>query len=136
MSNKILHYKKNLILIASFILIFISSYATTTVKGIVKDAVTKQPLPAVSVFIKGGKGVTTNADGSFALTTAGNNTTEIMVSHVGYQTAKLTITPGQQQVVEIELSVSQSPNNTVVVKTSKRGKYSNKDNPAVELVKK
>jgi hypothetical protein len=136
MRTYILHHKKKLILFAFFTAFFIASFgAGTTVKGIVKDAVTKQPLQSVSVYLKGGKGVTTQADGSFALTGISNEKTIMQVSYVGYQTATVTIAPGKEQVVEIELAVAES-NNAVVVKSSKRGKYSNKNNPAVELIKK
>jgi hypothetical protein len=136
MFTKISFYLKSLILLALFTSCFIASFAGTTIKGIVKDAVTKQPLQAVSVYIKGGKGVTTNPDGSFALSSSATDKTELHLSYVGYQTTTLTITPGKDQVVEIELAVAQSADNTVVVKSTKRGKYSNKDNPAVGLIKK
>src|SRR4051794_8188127 len=131
MHRQILHNRKRLVLMALFILGFVSSYAATTVKGIVKDAATKQPLQAVRVFFKGGKGVTTNADGTFSLNTPASTHTELLVSYVGYRTTTVSIVPGKEQVIEIELAVAENPNNTVVVK-SKRGKYSNKDNPAVE----
>lgn len=124
--------KQVLLIIAFFS--SIASYAGTTVKGIVKDALTKQPLQSVSVVFKDGKGVTTNADGTFSLA-APTTSTQIEVSYVGYQTTVLNITPGTEQLIEIELAVAADPKNTVVVK-SKRGKYSNKNNPAVELIKK
>src|SRR3954451_15399030 len=113
----------------------IVSYAGTTEKGVVKDAITKQPLQSVSVVFKDGRGVTTRADGTFALASATTASTQIEVSYVGYQTTVVNITPGKEQVVEIELMVAADSKNTVVVK-SKRGKYSNKNNPAVELIRK
>jgi hypothetical protein len=113
----------------------VSAFAGTTVKGIVKDALTKQPLQFVSVVFKDGKGVTTQADGSFALASAGTNNDQIQISYVGYQTTVLNITPGKEQVIEVELMVAADPKNAVVVK-AKRGKYSNKNNPAVELIRK
>src|SRR4051794_31247828 len=105
MHRQILHYRKSFVLMALFILGFISSYAATTVTGIVKDAVTKQPLQAVSVFFKGGKGVTTNADGTFSINTTATTHTEILVSYVGYRTTAVSIVPGKEQVIEIELAV-------------------------------
>ena len=135
MRTHILHHRLKLVLLAFFASFYITSFAAaSTVKGIVKDAVTKQPLQSVSVYLKGGKGVITNADGTFALTGIVAEKAVMEVSYVGYKTATLTVTPSKEQVVEIELSVSET-NNTVVVK-SKRGKYSNKNNPAVELIKK
>lgn len=55
MRNKIL-YKKGLVLFVFFITCFTASFAgTTTVKDIVKDAATKQPLQSVSVVLNGAK---------------------------------------------------------------------------------
>src|SRR5438128_2262239 len=110
---------KRVLLLFIFVYLVIASYAGTTVKGIVKDAVTKQPLQSVSVVFKDGKGVTTQADGSFALASNSTNNTQIQVSYVGYETAILHITPGKEQVLEIELSVAADPKNTVVVKSKR-----------------
>jgi len=113
---------------------FISSFAQTIVKGTVRDGVSKDPLQSVSVVFKDGKGVTTEADGTFTLSTNNTNAIQIEVSYVGYQTLMRTIAPNKTQVIDIDLTVADSKN-TVIVK-SKRGKYSNKNNPAVDLIRK
>src|SRR5206468_298175 len=53
---------------------------------------------------------------------------------VGYKTVTKTITPDKEQVIDVALEVADTKRN-VVVKTSKRSKYSNKNNPAVELIR-
>ncbi|MCW3107935.1 MAG: hypothetical protein JWQ09_2441 [Segetibacter sp.] len=130
-----LQTKKRILLLLLFIASFITSFAETVVKGKVKDAVTKQPLQSVSVVFKGGKGVTTDVDGNFTLVVPGNKYHQIQFSYVGYQTIAHTIDPGIEQVIEIELQVADAKN-TVIVKSSKRSRYSNKNNPAVELIRK
>jgi len=41
------------------------SFGQTVVRGVVRDAFTKEPLQSVSIFVEDGKGATTKADGSF-----------------------------------------------------------------------
>jgi hypothetical protein len=116
------------------VLPFISSYAQTTVKGVIKDAATQQPLQSVSVYFKGGKGVASAPDGSYTLSTNNTRINSIQYSYVGYKTVTKTITPNKEQNIDIFLELADVKNN-VVVKTNKRGKYSNKNNPAVELIR-
>ncbi len=113
---------------------FISLCSQTIVKGVIKDANTQQPLQSVSVFFKGGKGIASRADGSYKLTTGNTKLTLIQFSYVGYKTVTKTIATNKEQVVNVNLELSEGKN--VVVKTNKRGKYSNKNNPAVELIRK
>ncbi len=114
---------------------FITSYAQTVVKGEIKDAVTQQPLQSVSVYFKGGKGVTSGADGSYTLTSVNDKLTIVQYSYVGYKTITKNIFPGRGQEINIQLQLADAHNN-VLVKTNKRSKYSNKNNPAVQLIRK
>lgn len=111
---------------------FFSSGAQTIVKGVIKEASTQQLLQSVSVYFKGGKGVTSSAGGSYTLTTANTKLTVIKFFYAGYKTVTKTIIPDREQVIDINLELAEAKNN-VVVKSNKRGKYSNKNNPAVEL---
>ncbi|MDQ6815044.1 MAG: DUF5686 and carboxypeptidase regulatory-like domain-containing protein [Bacteroidota bacterium] len=120
------------------VLLFISwvanSFSQTIVKGIIKDASTQQPLQSVSVYFKGGRGVTSALDGSYTLATNNSKVTLLSFSYVGYKTVTKTIIPNHEQTVDVTLDVLDAKSN-VVVKTNKRGKYSNKNNPAVELIR-
>lgn len=121
----------SLLLLTGF---FINARTQTIVKGVIKDAVTQQPLQSVSIYFKGGKGVTSAADGSYTLTTTNSRLTLVQFSYVGYKTVGKTIIPNRAQTVDVELEIGDAKNN-VVVKTRKRGQYSNKNNPAVELIR-
>lgn len=119
-----------LLLITSFVPVT----AQTIVKGIIKDAITRQPLQSVSIYFKGGKGVTSSPDGSYVLETVNTRLTNIQYSYVGYKTVTQTIIPGKEQVIDVTLEVLDAKRN-VTVKANKRSRYSNKNNPAVELIR-
>lgn len=106
---------------------------TTVVKGTVKDATTMKPLSFVSVYFEGGKGVMTGEDGSYSIETQRKNLTTLIFSYTGYSKVSKEILPLQQQILNIEL-VPAGQLTAVVVKTKRRGKYSNRNNPAVELI--
>lgn len=113
---------------------FITSYSQTIVKGVIRDATTQQPLQSVSVYFKGGKGIASGSDGRYMLTTGNTKFSLIQFSYVGYKTVIKTIVPDKEQVIDIDLIRSETKNN-VTVKTNKRGKYSNRNNPAVDLIR-
>jgi hypothetical protein len=107
----------------------------TTVKGVVIDAETKDPIAAASVFFREGKGVTADSSGQFEITTA-RKFNQVVVSFQGYKSKTVSIEPGKTQYLEIELVLDESKSlNNVVVRSKKRIKYTNKNNPAVELIR-
>lgn len=108
--------------------------AQTRVKGFIRDAVTQQPLQFVSVVFKGGKGSLSDADGSFYIETSNPKWTTLEFSYTGYKKVSRTVIFGKEQELNIELELEEMKE--VVVTTNKRGKYRNKDNPAVELIRK
>ena len=112
----------------------ISAGAQTIIKGYVRDSASQSPLAFVSIYFQGGKGVTSNDDGSFAIETNNSKYNTIIISYTGYKKVIKKIVPGVEQVFNIDLE----PANTLssVVIKAKRGKYRNKDNPAVELIDK
>ena len=126
-------FKEGIIL---FILtsIFFTANAQTLVKGFVRDAITKKPLSLVTVYFKDGKGVSTGDDGSYSIETINPKRTVIIFSYVGYKNVSKQITPNTEQTIDIELELNAALKE-VVVKRS-RGKYRNKNNPAVELIDK
>ncbi len=82
-----------------------ATHAQTIVKGIVKDAVSNSVLQSVSVYFKGGRGVTTAADGSYTLRADNPRSTTVQFSYVGYKTTSVTIVPNKEQEVNIELDL-------------------------------
>lgn len=108
--------------------------AQTIIKGFIKDELTKQPMSFVSIYFQGGKGVTSNDDGSYSIETNNPKFTTIVFSYAGYKKVIKKINPSTEQTFNIEMIVSNTSTD-VIIKT-KRGKYKNKDNPAVELIDK
>jgi len=111
-----------------------SLQAQTVVKGFVRDAITKKPMPFVSVVFKDGKGVSTGDDGSYSIETKNPKFNTLIFSYVGYITVSKKIATGTEQTLNIDLEMSSSLKEIVVKKG--RGKYRNKNNPAVELIDK
>ncbi len=107
--------------------------AQTVVKGKITNSATQQPMAFVSVYFKDGKGVSSGEDGTYLLSTINDKRTEIVFSYGGYKTITRKIEPGKE--ITLDIQMEQPVMNEVVVK-SKRGKYRNKDNPAVELIRK
>ena len=104
----------------------------TEVKGRITDAKTGQPVIFVRVTFVGGKvGTNSNEQGNYILTAHGVFK-EIKFSFVGYKTVIKLIVPGK--VLNIKLESSETALAEVVVKSAKRKRYRNKDNPAVSLI--
>lgn len=108
----------------------------TAVKGVVTDAVTKETIPYASFMIVGtSKGGRTDIDGRYNITIEGNYT-QLQFSYVGYKTQVKTVKAGITQVVNVQLQNEAMQMNEVVIKGNKKAPYRNKDNPAVELIRK
>lgn len=107
--------------------------AQTVVKGFVKDAITMRPIQFVSIYFEGGKGVTTGEDGSYSIVTYRDNLKTITFSITGYKQISRKVSIGKEQTINIEMELADALEE-VVVKTKKRGKYRNRDNPAVQLI--
>ena len=122
-------------LLALFILAgFVQSMAQTVVKGKIVDAFSKDPLQYVSVVFKGGRGTVTDSLGQYTLRSSGNISV-ILVSYVGYKTIQREIVVGKEQTIDLELETDPKAVYNVTVSTNKRAKYRNKNNPAVDLIR-
>ena len=117
--------------------IFLShAQSFTSASGIVKDSITGEPLPFVSVYFDGSTiGAMTDDNGTFSLQ---NNQgyTKLAAASLGYDTKFIDLKPGKKNDnLEVLLKPTAFEISEVVVKP-KREKYTRKDNPAVELIKK
>ncbi len=123
-----------MLLLLSLIAFTIS--AQTTITGIVTDAKDKDPLPYVTLLFKGTSIITrTDVDGKFRISTNENHT-QLQFSFVGYSTKIVEVKPGETQDIVVKL-VSEATNlDEVVISSGKRPSYKNKNNPAVELIRK
>ena len=108
----------------------------TTVKGTVTDATTKEALIGVSVFIPGtSTGTSTDYEGNFQIRT-NQQKDKIQFSYLGYKTATYTIKPGEEQTLNVRLETDAKQLSEVMVVGKKRKvHYSNKNNPAVDLIR-
>ncbi|MCE6989370.1 DUF5686 and carboxypeptidase-like regulatory domain-containing protein [Dyadobacter sp. CY323] len=105
----------------------------TTVKGTIKDARTGETLPYVSIIIPGTTmGTLSDVDGRYAMTLRENHPT-IKFTYVGYLSVEKQISAGNDQVIDIKMSVDASMLKEVTIKG--KGRYRNKDNPAVQLIR-
>ncbi len=112
---------------------------TKTVTGTVKDAKTKAPIAYATVAVVGapaaaGTSTSTNANGEFKLIFP-TSYVKIRASYVGYDNKDAFVTNDAVQTKEILMDTQDNMLEEVVVKAKKK-KYSNKDNPAVALIRK
>lgn len=106
---------------------------STSIKGTVTDAKTGETLPFVSILIPGTTmGTASDADGKYAMTLREDYKT-VKFTYVGYLSIEKPITPGIDQVINVKMSVDASMLKEVTIKG--RGRYRNKDNPAVQLIR-
>ena len=106
----------------------------TQIRGKVIDAKTKEPLPFVNIVFFGKNiGTTTDYYGKYSINTqwASNKLT---ASFIGYKKRTKTVILEKNQVIDFELEPN-SINLDEVVVVSKKRRYRNKNNLAVELIK-
>ena len=114
--------------------LFASTGASAQIRGVITDSLTHEPLMYITVQYEGkGVGSISNADGEYQVETH-KGWDELTFSAVGYVTKKVTFTPGTK-VLNVKLAPADVMLSEVVVKPKKE-KYSRKNNPAVEFMKK
>ncbi len=107
----------------------------TILRGTVTDALTGEPLPYVSVYLKGtAVGTLTDLKGKYIIETTVKATT-LLFSFVGYQTESRDIYTGRDQTINMKLTLSSVALEEIIVRPAKKD-YKNKNNPAVELINK
>jgi hypothetical protein len=103
--------------------------------GTVIDATTREPLRNASIYNRGeNKGTRTDSLGRFIIP-VGSGKIILAVSMIGYTGRTLTSVPLEKDTLIIALTPEAQKMQQVVV-TNRRGKYRNKENPAVELIRK
>ena len=125
--------------IKSFLLFFLLgcciSVSAQNIQGVVTDSLTNEPIPYLSVFYEGkGVGSITDNDGNYKVETR-KGWNKLTFSAVGYVTKVVNIIPGVTKNLNVRMRPDDIMLDEVVVKP-KREKYSRKNNPAVELMKK
>ncbi len=104
---------------------------TTIVKGIVKDAKTKEVLSYADVlFTNSYIGLTTEDDGTFELETNDVSLTSITVAYLGFEDKIIDIQPGKEQYIEVLLGTGETELVEVEIKAKRKVK---KDTAAIAL---
>ncbi len=115
-----------------FVLLPVS--AQQFISGTVKDAQTGEPIPFASVQYKGHNlGVVSNIDGQYSITR--RTGWAVTFSAVGYVASTVMVNSGVKGTYNVNLKPDNTLLKEVTIKT-KRGRYSRKNNPAVEMMKK
>ena len=116
-------------------MLFLSLGACAQVTGVVIDSKTRQPIDFANVYYDGTTtGVTTDAKGRFSIKER-DDWKVLTVSGLGYVTQKVRLIAGKNKNLKI-LLVSAPRQIEEVTIQGRRTRYSRRDNPAVELMRK
>jgi hypothetical protein len=109
------------------------NFPLTTVEGIVVDSIAGDTIPFASISLLGAtQGVTTDENGHFQFSYR-SNISKLQITNVGYRTKVIDVKLGKSQTILIKIATSNLQLNEVVVR---KAKYRNKNNLAVDLVRK
>ena len=116
------------------LLLTLGALAQHTISGQIVDAKTGEPIPFASAqYLGHGVGVASDIDGNFSI--ARHNGWQLTFTSVGYVSHTVQINSGIKSVIKIALKTDNKMLKEVTIKT-KRGRYSRKNNPAVEMMRK
>jgi hypothetical protein len=112
------------------------SIAQTNIKGTVKDKSTGAPLSFVSVSFPGTDiGGLTDDNGRFSLET-NQKVDQVRIFLVGYKEVLEKVVPGSSATINVLLEEQQNTLQEISISSKKAVRYRNKENPAVELIRK
>jgi len=110
----------------------------TVVTGVVTDKETREPLPFVNIVFAGTNlGTRTDVNGAYLIRTSTTTYTQVHFSFLGYKAVVRNIKPGEENKIDVALSSEAQMLQAVEVNPGKvKEKYRNKNNPAVDLIRK
>ncbi|MGI6243934.1 MAG: DUF5686 family protein [Prevotella sp.] len=115
------------------LVLMLAASVSAQIRGVITDAETGDTLLYPSASYKGHHvAVSGNAMGEYSI--ARHNGWELTFSAVGYKSKTIGISAKTPAILNVKLRPDTKQLNEVVIK-SKRGRYSRKNNPAVELMK-
>ncbi len=116
------------------LLLTLGALAQHTISGQIVDAKTGEPIPFASAqYLGHGVGVASDIDGNFSIVR--HNGWQLTFTSVGYVAHTVQVNSGIKSVLKIALKTDNRMLKEVTIKT-KRGRYSRKNNPAVEMMRK
>ena len=117
-----------------FIFLFSSLHLSAQLRGVITDSLTNEPLMYISVYYEGkGVGTVSNINGKYKIETR-RGWNEVTFSAVGYKTKTLKIAP-DQKTLNVLMQADDVLLSEVIIKPKKE-KYSRKNNPTVDLMRK
>ncbi|NGM64379.1 carboxypeptidase-like regulatory domain-containing protein [Sphingobacterium sp. SGR-19] len=124
-------------MLMAFIFVSVLSFGQTLhLKGKVMDVTNKEPIGYATVAAVGSTtAASTDDNGNFILKVE-PNFYKIRISFVGYEPQDVSISGETYQELTVYLVPEEHTIETVNITAPKRAKYSNKNNPAVELIRK
>lgn len=125
---------RRITILFSLLLMTLSVWAQHTITGQIIDAKTGEPIPFASAqYLGHGVGVASDIDGNFQI--ARHNGWQLTFTSVGYVSKTINVNSGIKSNIKISLKTDNKMLKEVTIKT-KRQRYSRKNNPAVEMMKK
>ena len=119
----------------TILLLQIVLQAKSQITGQILDATDGEPIPYASAIYKSNKvAVPSNAEGKFKIDR--HNGWKLTVSSVGYVSQVITINSSTPNHLVIKLKPDNKKLKEVVVNSKRKSRYSRKNNPAVELMRK
>ena len=116
------------------LLLALGVWAQHVISGQIVDAKTGEPIPFASAqYLGHGVGVASDVDGNFTI--ARHNGWQLTFTSVGYVSHTVQINSAIKSELKIGLETDNKMLKEVTIKT-KRGRYSRKNNPAVEMMRK
>lgn len=108
----------------------------TEVGGVVRDSITKETLPYVAIYFEStDMGTTSDKNGTFSLSTGESG--YLVFSMMGYKDKKIYVkADGKRKTLKVDLNWEEFSLDEVVVSKRKKQRYSKKNNPALDLVRK
>ena len=126
-----LHFKRMLSLLLFLLCMIPAAWAQKMLSGTVVDSKTGEKLPFVNVVYTNGGGTQTDINGHFKLPFRAGR---VRISIIGYETKTVRVTTPADSLV-YRIDPLESTLGAAVV-TARKTKYSRKNNPAVELMRK
>ena len=114
--------------------LMVVAQGVTQITGLVRDSLTRDPIPHASITLTGNQAGTQAGDNGAFVLTAHGSFGKMRVSAVGYASreVEVPVSRGSVQIVEL---VPQSTQLGELVVKARKDKYTKMNNPAVEFVK-
>ena len=117
------------------VLLTMPLWVLAQISGVVVDAEDGGPVPYATVQYKGNR-ISAVADGNGRFRIERHNGWRLTISSVGYREQVVNVNPKTPAQFTVRLSSENRTLSEVTVKSKKKSRYSRKDNPAVELMRK